>query len=150
MKPYFKPHDDEGVDRIDLFVRDRFKTSGLSGDEWRYSVVIRFWRKGELVYETSYGRMEWAVAALPYELLTLPEKSKKPMWGLDEKQCAQYGCPETAEVVYRLKQHFSDRGEGPLPDELEAFRAYCGKHKNRGDASREDSMGNYEEITHDG
>lgn len=32
---YFRSRDDEGVDRIELKVVDRFKTSELSGDEWQ-------------------------------------------------------------------------------------------------------------------
>ena len=143
---FFKTHDDEGVDRIELVVVDRFKQSELSGDEWRYSVAMKFYRKGVLVYENSCGRMEWAVASLPYELLTFPETSEIALWGLDDKQCAQYGCSAPAEVLYRVKEQFSDRGEGPLPDEPEVFRAYCHRHRERGDASREDSMANYEVV----
>lgn len=147
MKPWFKAHDDEGVDRIVLSVVDRFKQSGLSGDEWRYSVDVSFHRKGKEVYRTHYGKMQWAIMALAYEWMTWPEKSPTPMWGLDEKQCAQYGCAEPAEVVYRLKEEFSAQGEGPIPDTLHnCRRAYCAKHRERGDSDREDCMDNYEVV----
>lgn len=109
---YFRPRDDEGVDRIELKVVDRFKTSELSGDEWRYSVAICFYRKGTLVYEKRYGKMEWAVAALPYELMVLPEKVDIPLWGLDDKVCNQYGCSEPVVVVYRLKELYINKAKG--------------------------------------
>jgi hypothetical protein len=146
MNLWFKPRDDEGIDHIELTVVDRFKTSELSGDEWRYSVAIHFYRKGILVYEKTYGKMEWAVAALPYELMILPENSRLPLWGLDDKVCNQYGCKEKAVVVYRVKEKYTEQGQGPLPDEPETYRAYCQRHAERGDADREDNMNNYEIV----
>ena len=45
----FKPiADDEGPDRITIDPVPRYKTSGLSGDEWRMSYVVRFYRRGRL------------------------------------------------------------------------------------------------------
>jgi hypothetical protein len=57
-------HDDEGVDRIEIDIVPRFKTSDLSGDQWRVSARLRAYRKGELVGEQSYHNMETAVCFL--------------------------------------------------------------------------------------
>ena len=143
---WFKARDDEGVDRIELSVIDRFKTSELSGDEWRYSVKISFFRKGVLVYERTYGRMEWAVAALPYELMVLPEHCEIPLWKVDSLICTQYGSNQPATVVYKTKEQYTERGEGPLPNETPTYRAYCTRHAERGNSDREDCMQNYEVI----
>lgn len=44
---YSKPHRCcEGVDRIDIECVERWKESGLSGDEWRFSYVARAYFKG--------------------------------------------------------------------------------------------------------
>ncbi len=148
MKPFFKAHDDEGIDSISIETVDRFKMSELSGDEWRTSAVIKFYRKGRLVHEQRFTKMQWAVMALPYLWMTAPEKSEQPLYGLDEKTCAQYGCSQEAEVTYRINELFSTQGDGPLPDRTGEYRrSYCARHRDRGDASREDSMANYETMS---
>ena len=145
----FKAHsDDEGVDRIELVATPRYKTSGLSGDEWRVGAKIVFYRKGEVMHEDFRTSVKSAVAHLAYLLDLVPEKAPRPLWGLDEKTCAQYGCAEPAEVVLRLKQEWSDRGDGPLPDRhFEQRRAFCRRHAVRGDCGLEDADKNYEQVS---
>jgi hypothetical protein len=141
-RPYFMARNDEGIDRVELVVEDRFKQSELSGDEWRYSVLIQFYRKGVLLGTKRYSRMEWAVSALPYEFMVFPEQSPMALWRLDSQTCAQYGCAKEAVVTYQTKKRYSERGEGPLPEGAPVLRSYCEKHKNRGDSDLEDSMQN--------
>ena len=151
MNPSYKAHDDEGIDNITIETVDRFKMSELSGDQWRYSAVIKFYRKGKLIREEQFTKLQWAVMALPYLWMTAPEESDQLLWGLNEHTCAQFGCPQEPEVVYRLKEEYSAQGDGPLPDHpWETRRAYCARHKDRGNASREDSMANYERIDAEG
>lgn len=38
---YRRHHDDEVIDRVSIDCVPRFKVSGLSGDEWRVSYVLR-------------------------------------------------------------------------------------------------------------
>src|SRR5207247_526556 len=100
-KPHFKLHpDDEGVDRIEIQVIPRFKTSGLSGDEWRVSARIVAFRKGEMVGEKSVTSMAAAVQMLPYLWLTLSDWCAGPLYsGERGGKCQQPGCPEPAEVT---------------------------------------------------
>jgi len=138
---------DEGLDRIVIEVVPRLKTSGLSGDEWRTSAVTRFYRKGKKVAEVSTGRMAWAVSHLGYHFGVLPEQSCLPLYAVSDSVCNQPSCAEDATTTYRLKEEFSARGQGPLPKRsLEYRRSFCERHKHRGDASREDSMNNYQEM----
>jgi hypothetical protein len=148
---HFKLHpDDEGVDRIEVHVVPRFKTSGLSGDEWRVSACVRFYRKGELVGERSFTRMESALNAMPYLWMTMPDWCQGPLFsGARGGRCQQAGCTEAATVTYRIKQEYSARGEGPLP--LSALgaplRRFCAVHSHRGDCDLEDTDENYELVS---
>jgi len=60
--------DDEGIDHIELTVVPRYKTSGMSGDEWRVSTEVKFFRKGVLLWGRSFSRLEWAIAFLGAEV----------------------------------------------------------------------------------
>lgn len=149
-REHFKLHpDDEGVDRIEIDVVPRFKTSGLSGDEWRISARIRAFRKGELVGDRSVGSMEAAANMMSYLWMTLPDWCKGPLYaGERGGKCQQAGCREPAEVTYRLNQEW-EHGHGPLPpNSLGApLRRFCSAHAVRGDAAFEDSDENYERVS---
>lgn len=148
---HFKLHpDDQGVDRIEIDVVPRFKTSGLSGDEWRVSGRILMFRKGELVGERSMSNIESCVNALPWLWMTLPEWTKGPLYsGERGGKCQQAGCSEPAEVTYRLKQEWSARGDGPLPANVlgQPLRRFCSAHGVRGDCGLEDADDNYERVS---
>jgi len=45
--------DANSFDEIRIRTIPRYKTSGLSGDEWRISMVTEFLRKGKVVHETT-------------------------------------------------------------------------------------------------
>lgn len=151
MKDYFdKRHrDDEGFDRITIEVVPRFKTSGLSGDEWRVSSVIRFYRKGVQVFERGFSSMENAVRFLPW-VEAVEAKEQNSAWPIkgDELKCFQPGCAELATVEYQLKKEYSDQGEGPLPADKtwKMRRRFCKAHAHRGDCGLEDADENYEII----
>lgn len=150
-KPHFKLHpDDEGVDRIEIQVVPRFKTSGLSGDEWRRSARIRVYRKGQLVGEDFTGSMEGAAQKLPWLWLTLPEWTEGPLYdGARGGACQQPGCSDVAVVTYQIKQEYSARGEGPLPPSPlgPPRRRFCEVHAIRGDCGLEDADQNYELVS---
>lgn len=149
-KPHFKLHpDDEGVDRIEMDVVPRFKTSGLSGDEWRVSGRVRFYRKGQLVGEKSMSNIDTAVNALPWLWMTKADWCEGPLYaGERGGKCQQPGCAEPAEVTYQLKQEWSARGEGPLPSSpFPQQRRFCSAHAVRGDAAFEDADDNYERVS---
>lgn len=147
MTPHLKLHpDDEGIDHIELDVVPRFKTSGLSGNEWRVSARARFYRKGELVGERSMTSLEALVTALPWLWMTKPEWCEGPLFDAGRNgRCQQAGCPNPAVVTYELKEEYSARGEGPLPPSPlgRPRRAFCQPHAPRGDADLEDCDANY-------
>jgi len=160
-RPHFKRHhDDEIIDKVEIAVVPRYKTSGLSGDEWRTSMRLRLWRKGHLLVERSYHGLKDAVAALPWVLRTWAEATD-PYYGKDEDArwlaflkeenwlCHQVGCSEPATRVYKLKELFSERGEKLDADEHTGggyVVGFCEKHALRGDCGREDADRNYEQF----
>jgi len=138
--------DDEGIDRIEIQMVPRFKTSGLSGSEWRVSAFIRLFRKGEMVYEKQHGALANAVAFLPHLLNTACEHVDKPLWG-ETSKCYQVSCPAEGKHKRYLKQQYSSHGEGPLPELFfNRFRRFCDKHLHRGDGDLEDADINYTEV----
>jgi len=150
-REHFKLHpDDEGVDRIEIDVVPRFKTSGLSGDEWRVSARLRVYRKGELVGEKSYTSMEAVACFLPFLWKTLSDWTEGPLYsGERGGKCQQAGCAHPATVTYRLKREYSARGEGPLPPNVLGMplRRFCAAHATRGDCALEDADENYELLS---
>jgi len=141
--------DDEGIDRIELAIEPRYKTSGMSGDEWRVSTVVRFFRKGELLWETSFGKMEYAVAFLGAEFHSRSEKSPRALWDYGDGLCMQPPCADPVHTEYRIKEEYSSQGDGPLPGMkgFEKRRSFCLRHAQRGDSDREDCDTNYEVLS---
>lgn len=146
---FHKSHpDDEGIDEIHIKVVPRYKTSDLSGNEWRTSAVITLLRKGEVILTESTHRIEDAAAYLPWILRTLSDrdltkKGLKGLWSNDGK-CDQPSCSDVGSNKVYLKREYSEHGEGPLPlKSWPYFRNFCIKHRMRGDGSFEDSDRNY-------
>lgn len=150
MKPYRLHHDDdEWFDGIQIDVVPRFKTSGLSGDEWRVSTRLRLLRKGKVVYERCFGTVRAAVAFLPGELIAVRESGlEMPSF---EDNCDQPGCSEMATVTYRVKARYCQPlGEAhPFQPDQDYRRRFCLRHAVRGDAALEDADDNYELIEGD-
>jgi hypothetical protein len=145
---YYQHHNDESFDEVTFRVVPRYKTSGMSGDEWRVCTVVELKRKGTLIYSRSYGRLSDAAAHFPWLLRTVLEGPSEdiPNWmpqiNRDRKLCHQPGCAEKATRVYQLKKLFSREGyEGESSVPL--LRGFCERHKTRGDCGLEDADRNY-------
>jgi len=155
-RPYYTRHrDDEIIDEITFKVVPRYKTSGLSGDEWRVSTVVELKRKGEVMYSRPYHTVRDAAAHLPWLLRTWIEDlsvEDDKVWTerikKDDNVCHQPGCGEPASIHYKLKKEFSRKGfEHDLTDHYcEVRRAFCERHKTRGDCGLEDADANYIEV----
>lgn len=65
-KPTYKRHeDDDWIDEVRITTVPRYKTSGMSGDEWRFSACVQLWRKGHLMFERSFSKLHYAIDFLP-------------------------------------------------------------------------------------
>lgn len=140
--------DDERYDTITIETIPRWKESELSGDEYRFSYLIKGIRKGEVIVKKSFSRMEWALQSLPYVLfISSQDKFDAEALARTRELCDQPTCAEKPTVFYkRLKPY--DKFGGELvdhPGRLE-YRQFCDKHKHRGDCGLDDSDNNYEVI----
>lgn len=150
---FYKRHpDDEYYDKITIEAVPRYKTSEMSGNEWRVSATMKFWRKGQLVFERSFNKMETAAIAMPWFFKTAGEGSDFKH-AKDEKQCDQPGCGNEAVNEFRLKKEYSEHGEELSEKNMSGFekrRKFCERHARRGDCGLEDSDSNYEVISGSG
>lgn len=148
--------DAQAFDEVRIITVPRYKTSGLSGDEWRTSAVIQFFRKGVLKHEASYTTMEYAVQALPHEWLKAYCEGGKAFFGGEGDFCDQEGCKEKAVVTYALKKQYCrtcGKDEPAVFPGLKGtesgkryIRRFCLRHAKRGDCALEDADSNYEVI----
>lgn len=153
---YYKPlSGDDFIDEVRVIVRERYKTSGLSGDEWRFHRVIQFYRKGHLMGEQAFnGHTATVLAFAPWWLTEMSETGQfdAAQKALGEGYCMQPGCPEQAVSEYELIEEFGpqgqklDRADYDFPGRS-VRRRFCRRHLHRGDCDREDSDANYRVIS---
>jgi len=141
--------DAQGFDEVRIITVPRYKSSGLSGDEWRISGVCQLFRKGKVIHEFGMANVENCAKALPAEIMKAHDEGKFYFAG-EYNICDQEGCSDKATVIYRLKKKFCNesyihpaieykREESPI-------RMFCERHSKRGDCGLEDSDDNYEIV----
>ena len=138
--------DDEWFDEVRITTVPRYKTSGLSGDEWRRSARIELLRKGKVQSTTSLTKMLYAIMDLPHVWLQAEESWNN--WDEEMKRglCMQPGCSKPATVTYRYKAFYSRDGTCEEPQEP-TYIVFCDEHKERGDCGLEDCDANYQDVT---
>lgn len=140
----------EVIDEVRMRIVPRYKTSGMSGDEWRHHVEIELLFKGELIASHTTHDMQAAVLDLGHAWLHvdgcgIPDKVIE----VERTKCDQPSCKNDAIARLVIKRHTATDGQW-----LDAsaygghrwYRQFCSVHVRRGDCSREDSDDNYEPI----
>lgn len=145
--------DDPYVDETRIRIEDRYKTSSLSGDEWRFRYLIELVRKGTVVAYRHAGSMQFAVieqaravhlglGELDESWTVLPWKDH-PNGGI----CCQPGCPNEATSTYVMKKKYDASCSFDCPNEgilgEIAAREFCDEHRQRGESGLDDGNGNY-------
>jgi hypothetical protein len=138
----------EPFDEISLRIIPRYKTSGLSGDEWRQHVQIEFKHKGEVVFSAGAGDMQSAYMMLGHHMLEQACPIPDRVIEIERDACDQPSCKEKAVGRYMLKRLTADNGEFlDMKEQYSTYyRQFCKKHARRGDCSREDADDNYEPL----
>lgn len=140
--------DSQFVDEIRIVTVPRWKESELSGDEWRISAHIDFYRKGQVVGSRGARDVETAARFVDWYLTSGREEGKIDTPNNLGEFCDQEGCHDRWTVRYRLKERYGRDGKvierGKWMDGVTEFRAFCDKHKNRGDCGLDDADCNYE------
>lgn len=144
-------NDWEHFDQVEFKVVPRYKTSGLSGDEWRQHVQVTFSFKGEAIHSCGFRDMKTALAFAYPDFARRNEAIHEKVLEMEEAgYCDQPSCKNKATSRLKIKSHFSARGEALDPSEnacSDYYRQFCSVHVRRGDASREDCESNYEVIS---
>ena len=146
--------DDEYIDEIRIDLVPRFKTSEMSGDEWRVSGRVRFFRKGHEVWSRSFSKLSTAVNALSWFWMVADEGPPDEWKMLTKEQelalCQQPGCSDASVKRYRFKKIRDCKQSGRMyePDpSFEYVTAFCARHAHRGDCGLEDTDDNYEILS---
>ena len=144
-----KPHhDDEWYDEVRIVTVPRYKTSGLSGDEWRRSAKVQFKRKGIVLAEKRLSDIAEATRWLAWGWVD----DLGPAWegrvnDFQTDLCSQPGCPGQAVTVYRIKTLYNKDGTRAERQWDDQTRQFCARHAERGDCDLEDSDANYEVLS---
>ena len=136
--------DAQAFDEVRIVTVPRYKQSGMSGDEWRISAKMEFYRKGNLIFEKSYRNVETA-CGFAYAAYLSGIDDGKGYFGGDSNLCNQEGCNNYATVKYKLKKFYSREGYEKEPFGP-TYRFFCEEHKTRGDCGLEDADRNYEKV----
>lgn len=138
-------NDWEWADRIELVIVPRYKTSGLSGDEWRTGVAVRFFFKGEKVHEDFFTSMDAALLRLQTVHSDAACPIPNRVLEIERSKCDQPSCCNDAVGRFLLKRETSRNGDYLDPKEqyFAKYRQFCKQHLRRGDCSREDADSNY-------
>ena len=144
--------DAQAFDEIRIITVPRWKTSGLSGDEWRISASVIFYRSGREVHrEEGYRNVEAACNFMGYFHAKARDDGHAFFAG-EGDWCDQEGCSEKATVVLKMKQRFCREGfphkiiSTRLGVGIPTVRCFCEKHKTRGDCGLDDADTNYEPV----
>lgn len=134
--------DAQAFDEIRIVTVPRYKESELSGDEWRISASIQFYRKGEMVHESGCRNVEAAVTMLGGEYLRAIDNAKGHFGG-DGIHCDQEGCSAPAIIRYSMKAEYCRAGHKSEVSRP-TYRHFCERHHVRGDCGLDDADRNYE------
>lgn len=148
--------DYQAFDEVRITTVPRFKTSELSGDEWRISAVVQFIKKGIVVGEKSFDKVDTAIKLLTMMRVQWAEIGKGNIEGsrqeIDKVQfCDQEGCNEKATVFYEMiHRDCSHCGSRKMVSDSQylgiPYAQFCERHKYRGDSDLQDNNDNYKEI----
>lgn len=150
---YYKRHpDDSGyADELRIITRERYKTSGMSGDEWRFHRVLQVFRKGLMIFERPFnGDIAEVASFAPLAMAELfGHGIPTEVLAHDRERCDQPGCPNLATSEYEIIEQFGPRGERLHPEEQSLIyrRKFCQRHLRRGDCGREDCDDNYRVVS---
>lgn len=133
--------DAQAFDEVRIITVPRWKESELSGDEWRISAKIQFLRNGVVRHEESFGTVK-AACGFAYSEHAKAMDGGKAYFAGEDGFCDQEGCHEKPTIFYQLKKRYCREGHSSEPLDVEV-RAFCNRHKTRGDCGLDDADENY-------
>ena len=133
----------QAFDEIRIVTVPRYKESELSGDEWRISAEIQFWRKGKIRHRKSYRDIQTACGFL-YAAHGSACDDGHAYFAGEGNLCDQEGCYAEATDRLNIKINHCDRCGVDSRNQFLNYRLFCDDHKRRGDCGIDDADRNYE------
>lgn len=141
--------DSQFVDEIRIVTVPRWKESDLSGDEWRISARIDFYRKGVVVGSKGARNVGMAARFVDWFLVSGRENGEIDTPNTLGDCCDQEGCCKPWTTRLALKKRYGDDGkviEHKWMEGVTEYRAFCDEHKMRGDCGLDDADANYQPM----
>jgi len=140
----FLPHPDaERFDSVTVETVPRWKESELSGDEWRFSYVITFWRHGKAAAKCSAASVQEALTVAAYQWGRVKVEGEPFMGDLTEV-CCQPNCTNPWVVLLHPVKRYGKSGQEKVrPYGDDEVRGFCERHRHRGDCALDDADPNY-------
>lgn len=138
--------DAQAFDEIRIRTVPRYKTSGLSGDEWRIHAEVEFYRKGKLIFSEGCRDTKTAAGML-YAWYVRAVDDGKGYFAGDGLTCDQEGCSEPATVRYEKLASYCHDGHKTECSDVAKHRHFCEKHSTRGDCGLDDADANYAQVS---
>ncbi len=148
-----KPGKYQQWDEIRIVTVPRYKTSMVSGCEWRTSQALLYYNKGEEIFR--YDHYFYGIAESFQQIFEKHSGYDKKafMYGKDDI-CDQESCLLKSTNTYMLKKEVRHAKEvNPYDgsgDSRPLIRKFCDLHSKRGDCSLEDADDNYVILYGDG
>lgn len=150
-------NDDEQIDEIRIITVPRYKTSELSGDEWRVSAAMQLCYKGKVLATKSVGNINSAVMMLGHFLIDEKETSTHVslmVTELHDLTCDQSGCYREPISQYMMKASYDRLAHkdelaqtiDEHPFKMPHYRQFCQRHLKRGNCAFDDADSNYTVI----
>lgn len=155
---FLRHPDDEFFDRVEGLMDERWKESELSGDEWRFSKLVRCYSHGVHV-ATAYGlSLQEAMGRAAVLWRDLIRNGDDDQWTAArteiDRRCCQPSCEAPWVILYHPVKAYTKSGSElvrPYHDGNDSLgwldvRGFCEKHKYRGDCALDDAGHNYAEV----
>lgn len=148
------PADRAYPDEIRIRRVDRYKSSSLSGSEYRVSYRVELLWKDMVIATTAVGDYQYALVKAQEGLALWPsELEMHDHWevvkleNLPDDLCCHYGCTNKATHKMVCLKNYSSDGRFSEDADLSGpylyGRQFCEDHKHRGDCGLDDSDSNY-------
>jgi len=139
-----RPVKAQQFDEVRIKTVPRYKTSDLSGSEWRFSAETTLLYKGKVLSQDSYRDVAQAIN----DVAGLSNRYGHPYDQEESKYCDQEGCAEPATVKLQAVSETCDHcGHDDTSKAFPlGYRMFCGAHSTRGDCSLNDNDANYQVV----
>jgi len=134
--------DHQLFDEIIIRTVPRYKTSDLSGDEWRISAVIEYRCKGKIMHSRGLCDIKTALDFAKSEYWVASDNGRNDI-NYEEMFCDQEGCLNKWTKKFILKSRYCKSGH-KTENQFGDYRAFCDQHHKRGDCGLDDADDNYE------